>query len=94
MLADVFQVDEIALQEAFWEQQQIDVLRSRSARKRFHARECGLDIAKNLWRLACPYSQMGSQIGLAILARRSLADIVVIQFAGFHGRAIQAPFLR
>jgi hypothetical protein len=53
------------LQKAFREQQQVDFVRSRSPGKHFHARERSLDIAENLWRLACPDSQLGSQIGLA-----------------------------
>ena len=68
-MAEVFRFDKIALQEALWEQQQVDIVRTRLPRESFHAREGGLDVAKNLWCLACAYSQVGSQCAGVILAR-------------------------
>ncbi|MNC97746.1 hypothetical protein D3C83_155080 [compost metagenome] len=54
----MFRLDEVTLKEALWEQQQVHVIGTGLPRERFHACKGGLDVAKNLRRLACAYSHL------------------------------------
>ena len=66
----MFRFDEITLQEALWEQQQVHVIGTRLPRERFHTCKGGLDVAKNLRRLAGAYSHV------AILVRKRRGQIL------------------